>query len=191
LNIKRRHLTVSQHNVTGLLMFGDEAKKEAKEAQKIAAIEGNKSRSPVTPNLGGPAQPKTGGEWTERVVEKAHAAGLVNVTKYGVVQADRIVAAPETLARVQSGDLGKPSKAFDAASIELGMSLHHPPLASTVFKVEIDVRDPEPFIRWCRARLSGNYKPMSLDDLRAYRQAIDDLIAEKSGYRMGVREDGA
>jgi len=79
---QRRHLTLSLHQVTALLMFGDEARKEAKEAK----IEGNQAGGmggKSTPNMGETSKPKQGLEWTERVVEKAHAAGLVNVTKHG------------------------------------------------------------------------------------------------------------
>jgi ParB-like chromosome segregation protein Spo0J len=54
----------------------------------------------------------------------------------------------------------------------------HERLADTKVLAKLDVTDPKPFIDWCRKRLAGKHKPMSLDILRVYRRALDDLIAE-------------
>lgn len=119
LNLRRRHLTVSQQHVTAILMFAEEAKKEAKEAQEKAAIEGNKSRGPVSLNSDEPVQKENSGRWTERVVEKAKAAGLTGVTRYGIENIQPVLRAPETLARVEAGQLRRVADAHQAAASEL------------------------------------------------------------------------
>jgi hypothetical protein len=54
----------------------------------------------------------------------------------------------------------------------------HQPQGKTVVSARLDIADPAPFIDWCRNRIKGRHKPMSLDILRAYRAALDTLIAE-------------
>jgi len=50
--------------------------------------------------------------------------------------------------------------------------------SETETKVFLDIIDPAPFIKWCRERIKGQHKPMSVDILKAYRKALDELIAE-------------
>ena len=54
----------------------------------------------------------------------------------------------------------------------------HEPSGKTKVVAKLDTDDPQPFIDWCRKRLAGKHKPMSLSMLRSYRQALDDLIVE-------------
>jgi len=54
----------------------------------------------------------------------------------------------------------------------------HEPAGPTTVTVRLDTIDVKPFIDFCRKRLNGEHKPMSLDMLRAYRKALDELIAE-------------
>jgi ParB-like nuclease domain len=54
----------------------------------------------------------------------------------------------------------------------------HQPQKPTAVSARLDTVDPAPFIDWCRNRIRGRHKPMSLDMLKAYRQALDELIAE-------------
>jgi ParB-like nuclease domain len=54
----------------------------------------------------------------------------------------------------------------------------HQPVGETVTMARLDIIDPQPFIDWCRNRIKGKHKPMSLEVLKAYRKALDDLIAE-------------
>ena len=54
----------------------------------------------------------------------------------------------------------------------------HEKLSDTKALARLDVTDTKPFIDWCRKRLAGKHKPMSLEVLRSYRQALDDLIVE-------------
>ena len=55
----------------------------------------------------------------------------------------------------------------------------HQPAKPTQTTVRLDTIDPGPFIDWCRKRIEGKRKPMSLDMLKAYRKALDELIAER------------
>lgn len=54
----------------------------------------------------------------------------------------------------------------------------HEPAKTTVATVRLDVTDPAPFIAWCRARIAGKHKPMSIDILKSYATALAALIAE-------------
>ena len=44
--------------------------------------------------------------------------------------------------------------------------------------VRLDTTDPAPFYNWCRERIKGKHKPMSLDILKSYAAALATLIAE-------------
>ena len=50
--------------------------------------------------------------------------------------------------------------------------------SDTILRTEFDTIDPRPFIEFCRRRIAGKHKPMSIDMLKAYRKALDELIAE-------------
>lgn len=47
-----------------------------------------------------------------------------------------------------------------------------------VTTARLDVTDPTPFIDWCRARIDGKHKPMSINMLKTYATALATLIAE-------------
>jgi hypothetical protein len=53
--------------------------------------------------------------------------------------------------------------------------------SETKVRAILDTEGPEAFINWCRERIKGKHKPMSLDILKAYRKALDELIAEVEG----------
>jgi hypothetical protein len=118
-NLRRRQLTVSQQNMTAVLMFAEEAKKEAKEAQEKGRPIQNNPADYLPPNSGEVITTKKTGEWTQRVVEKAKAAGLTNVTRHGVENIEPAIHAPETRAKVEAGHLGKVADAHQAAATEL------------------------------------------------------------------------
>jgi hypothetical protein len=52
------------------------------------------------------------------------------------------------------------------------------PVGETIATVRLDVTDPAPFIDWCRTRIAGKHKPMSLGILKSYAVALAALIAE-------------
>lgn len=53
--------------------------------------------------------------------------------------------------------------------------------SDTSSQVDLDIIDPGPFIAWCRRRIEDKRKPMSINILKAYRKALDELIAEIEG----------
>jgi hypothetical protein len=53
--------------------------------------------------------------------------------------------------------------------------------SETKVRAMLDTEGPEAFIHWCRERIKGKHKPMSLDILKAYRKALDELITEVEG----------
>jgi hypothetical protein len=54
----------------------------------------------------------------------------------------------------------------------------HQPTKATITTVRLDVTDPKPFIDWCRTRIAGKHKPMSIDILKTYATALAALITE-------------
>jgi hypothetical protein len=52
------------------------------------------------------------------------------------------------------------------------------PVGETIATVRLDVTDPALFIDWCRTRIAGKHKPMSLGILKSYAVALAALIAE-------------
>lgn len=76
----------------------------------------------------------------------------------------------------------KVAQADRAEAVRVGKSPRYSaplqPTKPTISTVRIDVTDPAPFIAWCRTRIAGKRKPMSLDILKAYADALVALIKE-------------
>ena len=87
---------------------------------------------------------------------------------------DQLIAIGEGAQAVADGD------DREAAAQGKNRRYHKPqePVGETNVMAKLNVIDPQPFIAWCRKRLDGHHKPMSLEMLRAYRVALDALIAE-------------
>jgi hypothetical protein len=65
------------------------------------------------------------------------------------------------------------------------------PLKDTAATVRLDVTNPQPFIDWCRKRIDGKHKPMSLNILKAYASALASLIKEveaSEGDDVAIKE---
>lgn len=76
----------------------------------------------------------------------------------------------------------KAAEADKAEAHRLGKSPRyikpHEPAKETVTTARLDVADPAPFIAWCRLRINGKHKPMSIDILKTYAAALASLITE-------------
>ena len=115
LNLVRRHLSAAQQQLLGLQLFGDESKKEAAE---------KRTRKPksVPRNIQGTNNGNSGEEWTDIVTRKAKQAGLTSVSPDGIRAMEHVVnGAPETLAKVESGEIKYPARAAAEAREEKKM----------------------------------------------------------------------
>jgi hypothetical protein len=96
------------------------ARKEAKADQEKAAIRGNKSRSPVVADL---PQPSGGnsdaGRWADRAVKMA-GGPAAGVSPRSVRAMEEVAKAPETVAKVDAGEISTVSRAVEAAAEERG-----------------------------------------------------------------------
>jgi hypothetical protein len=114
LNFHRRHLTSPQRAVAIRRLFGEQARQEAKEARD----EGWKERKNLRPGTGEGSKPKSkAGRWERRAVELAggKAAG---VSPTSVYEMGEVMKAPETLAKVESGQIRTVTEAVKQAAIE-------------------------------------------------------------------------
>lgn len=143
LNLHRRHLTGGQKLAASVALFGEEARKETKEALEKGRILGNQSRSPSRTKMSETGKPpltaaelQKGGRWEEIVARKAREAGITGVTPAGVKAMKEVMDAPKTLAKVQSGEIPTVTRAVEEARKEKGQpegskALAHP---SSAFK---------------------------------------------------------
>jgi hypothetical protein len=116
LNLHRRHLTAAQKALAVRRLFGEQAKAEAKDAQ----IEGAKQSPKVRANLPEPVGHKSESDrWEYRAVKMAGGASA-GVSPRSVRMMDEVAEAPETAAKVDSGEIKTVSEATRAAAIELG-----------------------------------------------------------------------
>jgi hypothetical protein len=112
LNLARRHLNRLQLALAAINLFGDEAGKEALAAIKQGNFEGGKS----TGKSRSSSELK---EWHQRVAEKAESVGI-KVTPNIVWTLKEVLDAPETKAKVESGEITIAARATRRARTEKG-----------------------------------------------------------------------
>jgi ParB-like chromosome segregation protein Spo0J len=107
-----------------------------------------------------------------RATKVAEAAGLDLKGKRGVeeLSGDDLLAISEKVSQTTDEE----RKAALKGSPRSWTSVQSDTLVST----ELDTIDPKPFIEFCRRRIAGKHKPMSIDMLKVYRKALDELIQE-------------
>jgi hypothetical protein len=107
-----------------------------------------------------------------RATKVAEAAGLDLKGKRGVeeLSGDELLAIGEKVNQVSDEQRKEALKGTEKGRTSV--------MGDTRIATELDTIDPKPFIEFCRRRIAGKHKPMSLDMLKAYRKALDELIAE-------------
>jgi len=128
----------------------------------------------VTADLG--ISPATFNRQVERGKAVAQKAGLVippDEQTPETMSADTMMAIGEKMAQATDDERKDALK-----KLPYGTSWRQ---SETKVRAILDTEGPEAFINWCRERIKGKHKPMSLDILKAYRKALDELIAEVEG----------
>jgi hypothetical protein len=118
MNLHRRQLTAAQRALAIERLFGEQARREAKEAQIRKPKLADSVRSSLT------TQTKSKSEsirWEHRAVKLA--GGTAGVSPTSVRHMAKIVQAPETVAKVESGEIPTVSGAAREAARELGEKL--------------------------------------------------------------------
>jgi DNA-binding transcriptional ArsR family regulator len=112
-----------------------------------------------------------------RATKVAEAAGLDLKGKRGVenLSGDELIAIGEKVSQATDEERNTALK----GSPRSWTSIQSDTLVST----ELDTIDPKPFIEFCRRRIAGKHKPMSIDMLKVYRKALDELIQELEGAK--------
>lgn len=126
LNLHRRQLNVAQKATAAAQLFGNQARVEAKAAQKAAL----RQNATVGADLPQRSDTQNGdGKWYDRAAEMAGGKSA-GITGAAVKHAAVIVQAPETLAKVQAGAPGytKIAPAVRKAEVELGRRAPDAPL---------------------------------------------------------------
>jgi hypothetical protein len=113
LNLHRRQLTGAQRSMAIGRLFGEQARAEA----KVAIIEGQKKSNLARPELAEPNGDKSeGGKWEHRAVRMAGGTAA-GVSPRSVQLMDRVAKAPETAAKVDSGEIRTVAAAVKAAAV--------------------------------------------------------------------------
>ena len=119
LNLSRRHLTAQQCAVAMVNLFGDEADKESLKALEEGYVLGAVKRLSSAPKLAASKRADRGPEWHEIVAHKAREIG-VHVTPSTIKRMKEVMAAPETKAAVERGEITTTSEAVRRARAEKG-----------------------------------------------------------------------
>ena len=82
---------------------------------------------------------------------------------------------PDKLAEIREATLKAPPKVRKNVTNKL---FPNEVITPTRTRLIVDIVDPKPFIEFCRRHVQGKTKPMSLNTLKAYRAALDELIKE-------------
>jgi hypothetical protein len=116
LNLHRRQLSAAQKALAIERLFGEQARAEAKEAQIRKPKEADSVPSSLTEQ---PEANSAPGGWEHRAVKLAGGADA-GVSATSVRHMAEVAKAPETAAKVDSGEIRSVSEASRQAAIELG-----------------------------------------------------------------------
>ena len=120
LNLHRRHLSSAQQSLVAINLFGEKATKETAAALERGRIQGGKLRVSSPLKIAESKAPDRSNEWHEIVAREAKDAGL-NVTGASIRAMKEVMDAPETKAKVESGEIKIVSNAAVAARAEKGL----------------------------------------------------------------------
>jgi ParB-like chromosome segregation protein Spo0J len=121
LNLHRRHLNAAQRLLAADRLFGRQAEDEAAEAMQDAALRGNQNRSPAVPKPAQPGGAEDHGRWHQRAAKLATEAGIPGIKPAGMRAIKEVRDAPETIRKIESGEITTVAKAVQAAHEEKQM----------------------------------------------------------------------
>jgi hypothetical protein len=119
LNLARRHLNPQQLAIAAINLFGEEAAKETLRAYQLKVGRAKKTGNESPPTLAAIKRPSREAEWHEVVARRANEVGL-NTTPAAIKAMKNVVAAPETKAAVEAGEITTAAEAIRRARSEKG-----------------------------------------------------------------------